>query len=127
MIILRKIIKEAGMKTSLNGVWSLRYRDPKDGSEQEIPGRVPGNVIGDLVRAGKEPDPYFGCNSGRFRPYEFVDWEYSRTFTAPNLAPGERLELVFSGVDTVFEAEINGVPVGSARNMFIEHRFDATS
>lgn len=114
------------MFLSLNGNWELRYREPESGNESVIPGRVPGNVYGDLVRAGRMPDPCFGTNSGLFRPYEFIDWEYSTRFTAPALSPGERLELVFDGVDTVFDCFVNGIAVGSGRNMFIAHRFDVT-
>ena len=54
--------------------WVLSWRDPVDGAEHEIPARVPGNVIGDLYRAGIVGDPYFGCNSLDLRKYEFADW-----------------------------------------------------
>ena len=114
------------MNISLNGTWLLRFINPKDGKMCEIPAQVPGNVYGDIVRAGIEPDPYFGTNSDLFRKYEFNDWEYVTTFDAPVFKDGERVQLTFNGVDTVFECFINGKKAGEGRNMFIEHRFDIT-
>ena len=107
----------------LEGPWSLSYRDPATGSECTIPAQVPGNVVGDLQRAGRIPDPYFGCNSDLLRPYEFIDWEYRTTFPAPVLRDRERLELVFEGIDTVAEIFVNGESIGRADNMVIAHRF----
>ncbi len=114
------------MMVSLNGEWQLGWKAPSDGSWKTIPARVPGNVIGDLVRAGMIPDPYFGTNSTLLRPYEFVDWEYRTVFFPPSVAEGERLELVFEGIDTVAEILVNGTIAGYAGNMVIPHRFDVT-
>ena len=111
----------------LEGPWSLSYRDPATGSECTIPAQVPGNVVGDLQRAGRIPDPYFGCNSDLLRPYEFIDWEYRTTFPAPVLRDRERLELVFEGIDTVAEIFVNGESIGRADNMVIAHRFSVNS
>ncbi len=107
----------------LNGSWFLSFRDPENGAEHTIPAQVPGNVLGDLHRAERIPDPFFGCNSETLRPYEFIDWEYRTTFPAPVLQPRERLELVFEGIDTFAEILINGVRIGEAGNMVIAHRF----
>ena len=100
------------MIESLNGEWRLGWKAPGDGIWKTIPAKVPGNVIGDLTRAGIVPDPYAGTNSNLLRPYEFVDWEYRTVFPAPELAEGERLELVFEGIDTVAEILVNGKTAG---------------
>lgn len=113
------------MEYSLNGTWQLRFKDPAKG-ETEISARVPGNVIGDLHRAGFIPDPYWGTNSSLTRPYEFIDWEYTTAFQTPEYAEDERVELCFDGVDTAFELYINGENAGSGCNMYIAHRFDIT-
>lgn len=114
------------MIQSLNGEWQLSWKDPSDGNGKTIPAKVPGNVIGDLTRAGIVPDPYAGTNSNLLRPYEFVDWEYRTGFSAPEPAEGERLELVFEGIDTAAEILVNGKIAGHACNMVIPHRFDVT-
>ena len=36
-------------------------------------------------------------------------------------------DLVFAGLDTLATAWVNGVEVGQAANMLIEHRFDVTT
>ncbi len=111
-------------KIELNRSWSLSYVDPSSNSPRTIPAQVPGNVLGDLFRAGAIPDPYWGSNSVALRPYEFVDWEYRTTFAGLKIQPRERLQLVFDGIDTVAEISVNGVRVGNACNMVIARRFD---
>ncbi len=113
------------MEYSLNGSWQLHFTDPAKG-ETEIPAQVPGNVIGDLHRAGLLPDPYVGTNSLLTRPYEFIDWTYITSFSTPDFDNDERVELCFEGVDTVFDLYVNGEKIGCGRNMYIEHRFDVT-
>ena len=49
----------------IKGNWSLFFEDPATGVAHTVPAQVPGNVIGDLHRAGIIPDPFFGSNSGR--------------------------------------------------------------
>ena len=106
--------------------WTLTFEPPATGKPQTIPAQVPGNVIGDLHRAGIIPDPFFGDNSVALRPYEFLDWTYRTTFEALKTAPGERLKLHLEGVDTVFTLFVNGKEAGQGENMFIEHVFDIT-
>ncbi len=109
---------------ALNRPWTLSFLDPAGESRRTIPAQVPGNVLGDLFRAGIIPDPYWGSNSVALRPYEFVDWEYRTTFAAPSLQPHEHLQVVFEGIDTVAEIFVNGARLGRSANMVIPHRFD---
>lgn len=106
----------------LTNPWVLSFKDPKNRKQLSIPAQVPGNVLGDLQRAGMIPDPYFGNNSDALRPYEFIDWEYRTTFSMPEFSECETLQLVFEGIDTVAEVILNGRTVGNFANMFIEHR-----
>ena len=102
--------------------WQLRYLDPVTQAPQEIPAQVPGNVVGDLMRAGKVPDIYYAHNTSLLRPYEYIDWEYVTEFGVPELpADDETVELCFEGIDTLAEIVLNGVSVGRTDNMLIEH------
>ena len=114
------------MRQVLERGWTLTFTHPESGETMTIPAQVPGNVIADLHRAGVVPDPYFGLNSAGLRIWEFVDFEYRTGFRAPETEPGERLELVLEGADTVGEVRLNGDLLGELDNMFIEHRFDVT-
>jgi beta-mannosidase len=120
---------------SLDGEWTLygfAERDspvhgPEDLAPQHAascPGEVPGNVELDLVRAGRLPDPFFGNNIEKLRPYELYEWWYQRTFETPQVAMGQRTELVFHGVDCIATYWLNGELLGHSENALIEHRFD---
>lgn len=91
-----------------------------------IPARVPGNVELDLMRAGALPDPFYGDNIRRLQPYESHEWWYTREFVIPKQAAGQHWDLVFAGLDTLATVWVNGIEVGRAANMLIEHRFDVT-
>ncbi|MBO4491326.1 MAG: hypothetical protein J5944_08215 [Lentisphaeria bacterium] len=106
--------------------WRLKYT-PQDGQPVEIPARVPGNVLADIVRAGKAEDPFNGENALAFRPFEYLDFEYTSTFATPDFADGERVELVFGGVDTIAEYILDGERIAQSRNMFVEQRLDITA
>ena len=91
-----------------------------------IPARVPGNVELDLVRAGVIPEPFYADNIRLLRAYEGYEWWYTVEFTAPSEAAWQSWDLVFAGLDTFATVWVNGVQVGQAANMLIEHRFDVT-
>ncbi len=122
---------------SLNGGWHLSYGpepmsgpmspdDPARTALTTIPANVPGNVELDLLAAGKIADPSIGTNAYQLRPYETYTWWYSRSFATPSAAPGERVELIFEGVDTLATYWLNGQELGSTSNMLIPHHFDVT-
>jgi beta-mannosidase len=122
---------------SLNGPWKLSY-GPHDNNAPDSPaelaaaGRpemaatVPGNVELDLLAAGKIKNPEIGNNVYDLRKYEAYEWWYSRTFETPKHAAGERIEIVFEGLDCLGTIWINDRLVGRTDNMLIEHRFDIT-
>ncbi|MCX7045308.1 MAG: glycoside hydrolase family 2, partial [Candidatus Sumerlaeota bacterium] len=60
------------------------------------------------------------------RKYETYQWWYAKTFSTPAMGEGERIELVFDGLDCIAEIWLNGKKIGAADNMFIQHRFDIT-
>lgn len=125
------------IRTSLDGDWELTHfpegsaavAHPDDlprAAAETVAARVPGNVELDLQRAGRLPDLFQGDNVHQLRPLEFHEWWYRRSFEGPRLAPGQRAELVFGGLDCFATVWLNGEDVGRAENMLIEHRFDVT-
>ncbi len=127
----------AGEKSSLDGKWRLDYWpqgdtpivSPADARQVEmktIEATVPGNVELDLLAAGLIEQPEIGSNVYDLRPWEGYQWRYSRTFTTPQHADGDHIQLNFNGIDCYADVWVNGRQVGSADNMLIEHRFDVT-
>lgn len=89
-----------------------------------IPATVPGTVHTDLLAAGLIEDPYLDDNERLLAWIGLADWRYESTFDwTPS---GERVELVFLGLDTVATVELNGVVLAATRNMHRTYRFDVT-
>lgn len=125
-------------RISLDGDWQLSYFREGEHTINHpdqlttigaptIPARVPGNVELDLVRAGVLPDPFYADNIRLLRPFEFYEWWYARDFTLPANAAVQPWDLVCAGLDAVATIWINGIEVGRAANMLIEHRFDVST
>jgi len=122
---------------SLNGEWKLSYgpydkKSPenpfelKDKNWPVIPANVPGNVEIDLLASGIIKNPETGNNIYELRKYEAYQWWYSRTFETPHHSQGERVEIVFEGLDCFGTIWINNMLIGKTENMLISHRFDIT-
>ena len=122
---------------SLNGEWNLCYGiydsnapvtpdELKNMDWPTIPARVPGNVELDLLASGQIENPETGSNVYDLRKYEAYQWWYYRTFETPRHTKGERIQLVFEGLDCFGTIWINNMPVGKTENMLIDHRFDIT-
>jgi len=120
---------------NLNGKWKLYWRRQKQYSEPKIANLarldcvdavVPGNVELDLERAGILPEIFFGDNVHEVRKCEFNEWWYKRSFKADKGLVETGGELVFAGLDCIADVWVNNRQVGSADNMFIEHRFDVS-
>lgn len=121
---------------SLNGRWELSFweqpakpvRTPEGVRVQEkqtIPATVPGNVELDMIAAGiYKRDLTVDNNVSDVLPYECYQWCYTRTFTAPELKAGQRLDIYFGGVDCLADIWINDRYAGSTDNMMIAHTFD---
>ncbi|MCY7401447.1 MAG: glycoside hydrolase family 2 protein [Nocardioides sp.] len=85
---------------------------------------VPGTVHTDLLRAGLVPDPYLGVNETALAWMHRARWRYDRVLEAAPAEPGERVDLVFDGLDTVAPVRLAGQVVGRAANQHRTHRFD---
>lgn len=122
---------------SLDGFWKLYYgqyskdapsspEELKNAGWSMVPATVPGNVELDLLNAGLIENPEIGNNVYTLRKYEAYQWWYYRTFETPTYKDGERVEIVFDGLDCFCAIWINNQLVGETDNMLIEHRFDIT-
>ncbi|WP_439693635.1 glycoside hydrolase family 2 protein [Curtobacterium sp. SP.BCo] len=95
-----------------------------DGVRRQIPATVPGQVHTDLQREGLLPDPAFDRNEDAAKWVGRADWSYQRTVDVDPRG-FERVDLVCDGLDTVAELSLDGVVVGTTRNMHRRYRFDA--
>jgi len=92
-----------------------------------LPAVVPGGVHESLLAAGRIPDPNYDRNEGEVRWIEERDWWFRTTIARPaDLAEGERLRLVFHGLDTVVDLWLDGEVLGHHENMFRPVEFDVT-
>ena len=131
------VIAQEPPALSLNGEWTLSYwsqpeevitspEEMKKADVKQITAQVPGNVELDLLAAGLIKDPMTGNNVNDLRPWEGYQWCYAKTFTAPQIQPGQHCRLFFGGIDCLADIWLNGKHIGKAENMMIEHSFDIT-
>lgn len=108
--------------------WTLSHLggDPAPFPVEELSARVPGCVHTDLLTAGLIADPYHGTNE------HLTDWigrsdvRYRCRFSAPPPDDGERVTLRFEGIDTVAGITLNGILLGTVRDMHRSYEFDVT-
>lgn len=89
-----------------------------------VPATVPGSSHTDLLDAGLIPDPYLDLNETALAWMHRVDWRYTTDFDAPPVADGERVDLVFDGLDTVATVRLNGAVVARTVNQHRTYRVD---
>lgn len=111
--------------------WDLRDCASGEGgptaeADDWIPIRAPGDVYQALVEAGRLAHPFEGRNEAEAAWVRDREWWQRTTFEAPALAPGDRAELVFDGLDTFATVFLDGVEIGRADNMFRRWSFDVT-
>jgi len=104
---------------SLAGRWQIS----DDEGEYTFVGNVPGTVQGDLVRQGLVPHPYVGINEQYVRDLESKSWTCVTEFKLDDVPAEENVELVFEGIDTLSDVQLNGQYLGSTDDMFLEYRF----
>ena len=114
-------------RSTLHEGWRLRAIGgpvPDTLAERDIPAQVPGSTHLDLMAAGFIADPYLDRNETALTWMHRVDWQYTTVFQATGPRVGERVELVFEGIDTIATIELNGRLLGDAANMHRGYRFD---
>jgi beta-mannosidase len=87
-----------------------------------VPATVPGCVHLDLLAAGAIPDPYHETNEAALAWIGRVSWRYESTVDWRG-SPGEQVDLVAYGLDTVATVELNGHEVARTANMHRTYRF----
>ncbi len=108
------------MDVDLAGTWSLQ----RAAGDISLPMRVPGDVHGTLLAAGRIPDPYFAANEAAVQWVANSDWVMQREFVL-DVAPGDGFwTLTLDGVDCVAELSLNGHALGTLRNQFRRHRLE---
>jgi beta-mannosidase len=90
-----------------------------------LPAVVPGNVRADLVRAGHLPDVAYGRQAEASSWVDERNWWFIRDFFLPR-GTGERIHLVFRGVDYLCDTFLNGQHLGRHEGMFSPQIYDVT-
>lgn len=83
---------------------------------------IPGAIHTDLLANGLIKDPYWGDNARTMGWIDTTAWIYERELDLLQWGTGERLELVFDGLDTYAEVWIEDQLVLEAENMFRQWR-----
>ncbi len=81
---------------------------------------VPGMVHPALRAAGLIPDPFFGANEAAVAWVDTTTWVYTRAVTVP--ASMQAPTLVFEGIDTFADVQVDGRTVLRTDNMFRAYR-----
>lgn len=120
----------------LQTTWKLMHAEPNLGptaacsamplEQRWVPAEVPGDVHLDYQRAGLIGDPFFGLNHDQLRWMEEMDWWYRAEITPPAPGPGQRLHMLFEGLDCFATIFLNGKEAGKHANMFTPLRLDVT-
>lgn len=113
----------------LDGDWLLTYSDCKDGAGgwgRWIRAEVPGDVHLALLDQGIIPEPLIADNNLKLQWIEKKYWWYRRYFFVEEVGVAVS-EMVFDGLDLNAEIFLNGLRIGSAANMFHQHRFEVAS
>jgi beta-mannosidase len=106
---------------SLAGDWQFR----QEGTEEWLPGHVPGGVHTDLLALNRIPDPFVADYEKRVQWVAESDWQYRRTFVADaDLLSEERVFLVCDGLDTLTEVSLNGELLDTTDNAFRQYRWN---
>ena len=113
-------------KISLNGVWSLGFIHPFTGRETTIPAEVPGEAEAELERQGILPPLLPVDRADTLQAVSGTRWHYERTFFSPAATAGERVFLVFEGVDLDARILLNGTVILTCCNALVEHTVEVT-
>ncbi|WP_086709295.1 glycoside hydrolase family 2 protein [Streptomyces antimycoticus] len=114
-------------RTTLHEGWHLsatRGPVPNTVLGRTVRAAMPGSVHLDLMAAELIPDPYLDRVEEELTWMHRTDWRYHLAFDATAAQEGERVDLVFDGLDTVATVTLNGQVIGTTANMHRSYRFD---
>ena len=125
--------------TLLNGGWNLQSAAFTSSSPEDIssahfvstdwlPAVVPGTVLASYLKHGAVPDPNFGNQQSQVSEEFFTrnDFWYRNSFTISPACEGQRLWLVFEGINWKADVYVNGKKLGDISGAFLRRRFDIT-
>lgn len=88
---------------------------------------VPGTVLTTLVDQGVYPDPYYGLNNLAIPDtLSRMQWWYRISFDSPRNTAGNRVRLLFNGINYRSEIFLNGKKLGNTAGAFIRAEYDVT-
>lgn len=88
---------------------------------------VPGTVLTTMIDRGLYPDPDYGLNNLAIpESLNKQDYWYRVEFRVPEEAKGQRLSLIFQGINYEAVVWLNGRLLGSIKGAFIRGTFDVT-
>ena len=119
--------------------WKIKNFEPGKGAESNVflPDyddkdwleiKAPGDVYDVLIKNKVIEDPFYDQNETKCQWVSEAEWWYRTQFkdTAMPFEKGERVVLVFEGIDTFATIWMNGVKIGQTENMFRQYEFDVT-
>lgn len=115
------------------GDWRIRDVAPGEGHAADaaagqgagwIAATAPGDTYQALAAAGRLAEPFAARNEAEAAWVRDREWWWHAPIDLSEAAPGERVELVFEGLDTFADIYLDGRLLGSANNMFRSWRFD---
>lgn len=89
-----------------------------------IDAQAPGDVYVALLAAGRCGDPFHARHEHDVSWVQHREWWWCTEFEVSAARAGERIELVFEGLDTFAEIYLDGESIGCSNNMFRSWRFD---
>ncbi len=116
-----KAAKPASYTIPLDGEWMLR----QEGSDKQLPAKVPGDVYSALLDAGVIPDPNYDMNELKVQWVAEKDWEYATKFHIPQqIIDSDSVSLSLQSVDTFAKIFVNDSPAGKTSNMFRKYSLE---
>jgi len=102
--------------------------DKKSGEQKGnwMEGKVPGDLITDLVKAGKLKHPYYDFNAKKALWVNEYNWLYQTEFSA-EAGKDERVWILFHGIDYKSRGSLNGKEIFDHTGMFSRVFVDATA
>ncbi len=92
-----------------------------------VPATVPGCVHVDLLAAGLIADPLVDRNEDDQQWIGTLEWSYVVELVVEAPDQGERVDLVFEGLDTFATVALDDVVVGRTENQHRTYRFDVAA
>lgn len=126
--MLKEVIYKSRKTVPLRDDWAFKEADDVTGSFLHVP-RIPTNVHLDLMNHGRIPDPFLARNEVDVQWVGEKAWLYQKKFSVSvqgMCRQGNRIDLVFDGLDTYASVYLNGTLILETNNMFCPERVDVT-